>query len=224
MQALLGHFWLLMRVLIFAYFFLGSNMGWQRPLALAAIGAGFWMIRAGAFGDGAAVRRWWEGVVGVEQPRPAAEGAQQPGQGQNGDAQRNAMPTPEQVAQRLLNEQADRNRGQQAWWRERIRPVERAVALFVASLWPGVGEATVRARREMEERVRAEAEVAERERVEREERERGEANAIVEGETKEEKAGPVGESSAVEGSEGGEGLRERKATGAEERQAAGSSS
>jgi hypothetical protein len=42
MQPILGHFWLLLRVMIFAYFILGTNMGWRRPLALAFIGLGFW--------------------------------------------------------------------------------------------------------------------------------------------------------------------------------------
>ena len=227
-QAILAHFWLLFRILIFAYFFMGSNMGWQRPLLLLGIGFGFWMVRAGALGDMVAVRRWWDGVVGLEPARPAqGEGAQaqqqqgQAGQPQNDQQQaangqqqhRNPMPTPEQVAQRLLNEQADRNQQQNAWWRERIRPVERAVALFVASLWPGVGEATVRARREMEERQRAEEEVERRRREEEEARERGEReNEGQAGDAATAKDGPAveGESSAVDGPEGSEGLRERR--------------
>ena len=56
--------------------------------------------------------------------------------------------------------------------REIIRPIERAVALFLASLWPGVGEAAVRAR-EDEERRRNEEEVA-RQRAAEEERARKE--------------------------------------------------
>lgn len=229
MQGLMAHFWLLFRILIFAYFLLGSNMGWQRPLMLAAIGFGFWVVRAGVLGDGAAVRRWWEGVVGVEPARPPqGEGAQhQQGALQNQDGQQRdagaqpqrGMPTPEQVAQRLLAEQAGRNQQQHAWWRERIRSLERAVALFVASLWPGVGEATVRARREAEERRRAEEEV-ERRRVEEEEAaRRGEGEKEGENEGKESGGqdgggeGGRGESSAVEGNEGGEGLRERRVDG-----------
>jgi hypothetical protein len=83
------------------------------------------------------------------------------------------MPTPEQVAQRLLHENAAQNRG---WLREQIRPVERAVALFVASLWPGIGEAHVRAQRELreqEERRAAEAEIEARRRAETQEKEKG---------------------------------------------------
>jgi hypothetical protein len=40
--------------------------------------------------------------------------------------------------------------------RQALRPVERLLALLIASLWPGVGERTVTARREAEERQRRE--------------------------------------------------------------------
>lgn len=170
MQPLLAHFWLLLRVMIFAYFIIGTNMGWRRPVALAAIGLGFYLIRAGLFGDGGVARRWWDGIVRVEQrPRqqaqaqaqgeaPAAEGEQRPGH----------LPTPEELAQRLIQErQQALQRAPMHRLREQLRPVERAGALFFASLWPGVGEAHVRAR-EAEERRIAEEEVEQRRREEEE--------------------------------------------------------
>jgi hypothetical protein len=40
--------------------------------------------------------------------------------------------------------------------RQTLRPAERLLALLIASLWPGVGERTVTARREAEERQRRE--------------------------------------------------------------------
>ena len=184
-QPLLAHFWLLLRILIFAYFLLGSSMGYTRPMILAGICMVFWAIRMGALGaQGEAVRRWWEGVVGVPGRGEGQQGQQQ-GQGNQGQAQagnnvnngsqapqqpaqangRQPMPTPEQVAQRLLNEDAARREQRRGWLREQIRPVERAVALFVASLWPGVGEAHVRAQ-EQEQRRLAEEEVAARRRAE----------------------------------------------------------
>ncbi|KAK3066854.1 hypothetical protein LTR53_016618, partial [Teratosphaeriaceae sp. CCFEE 6253] len=153
-QALLNHVWLLFRVLIFAYFIMGSNLGWKRPMALIAIGMGFWMVRAGLFGEGGVARRWWEGVVRVGPAparAPAAEGPDAFG------GRQQAMPSPAEVARRLIDE---RDAGRRQAWREFVRPVERAVALFVASLWPGIGEAHVRARREEEERRQNEAEVA----------------------------------------------------------------
>ncbi|KAK5703831.1 hypothetical protein LTR97_002844 [Elasticomyces elasticus] len=160
-QAIMNNVWLLFRVLIFVYFVMGSNLGWRRPAALAVIGIGFWMVRAGLFGEGGVARRWWEGVVRVG-PAPQGQG------GVNGDANAGpggqaAMPTPEQVAQRLIDEQ--RNGGLERW-REFVRPVERAVALFVASLWPGIGEAHVRDQEREVQRVRDEAEVEGRRREE----------------------------------------------------------
>jgi hypothetical protein len=181
MQPILGHFWLLLRVMIFAYFILGTNMGWRRPLALAFIGLGFWMLRAGLFGEGGVARRWWDGIVRVDQrprqqPRAqgeGAEGAQRPGQ----------LPTPEELAQRLIEErQQVLDRAPMHRIREQLRPVERAAALFFASFWPGVGEAHVRAR-EAEERRLMEEEV-ERRRREEEEAQRA-IEAEQEGEKKE---------------------------------------
>lgn len=149
---LLRHFWLLLRIMIFSYFLLGSNMGWRRPLALGAIALGFWLMRAGMFGDGGVVRGWWddivrEGAAAVEPARPAG-----------------AMPTPEEVARRLMEE---RRRGESEWvrWgRERVR----AVVLLLASLWPGVGEAFVRAREAEERRLLEEEAAAEGRRREEE--------------------------------------------------------
>ncbi|KAF2162138.1 hypothetical protein M409DRAFT_58577 [Zasmidium cellare ATCC 36951] len=177
---IMGHLWLLLRVLIFAYFLLGANMGWRRPLALFAIGMGFWMIRMGLLGDGGALRRWWDGIMNDGRAPPAQQQGQQGQNQQQGqqqgqppaaNARPGQMPTPEQLAQRLLDEDArarDQARDQRLQWvRERIRPVERAIALLVASLWPGVGEAYVRAR-EQEERQRAEEEIAARRREEEE--------------------------------------------------------
>ena len=153
-------------------------------MMLMGIGMMFWAVRLGVLGDLGWIRAWWEGVVGVpprgaggqgqeQQPNAgnAAPGAvnQQPVQGAEGGAHQQqpqrGMPTPDQVAQRLLNQTQDERR---TWLREQIRPVERAVALFVASLWPGIGEAHVRARREEEERRRAEEEVEARRRAEEE--------------------------------------------------------
>ena len=189
---IVGHFWFLLRILIFIYFLLGTNLGWRRPLILFAIGFVFWTIRLGLFGDNGLLRRWWDGIVQAPPPPRArqqqqqqegqAGAGQQPGQqfdearGPAGNGQPGRMPTPEQFAQRLLEgEQRAQQDAQQArlhWLRERVRPIERATALFVASLWPGVGEAQVRAREE-EDRRRAEEEIAERRRAE-EERQRRE--------------------------------------------------
>jgi len=182
MNAALGQFWLLFRILIFAYFLLGANMGWRRPIALMMIGFGFWMVRLGLFGQGGIARRWWDDLIRVGPPPagPAAvagngqAGRQQQGAPPHGaDGTRQPMPTPEQVAQRLLDERQQVRDARMQRLREFIRPVERMVALFVASLWPGIGEAHVEAR-EREERRRQEEEVQARRREEEERAEKEE--------------------------------------------------
>lgn len=181
LQPFLAHFWLLLRVMIFAYFVLGTNMGWRRPVALALIGLGFWMIRAGLFGEGGVARRWWDGIIHVEQ-RPRQQ-PQTNAEGQDGEPRAGHLPTPEELAQRLMQEREEAlQRAPLHRVREHLRPVERAAALFFASLWPGVGEAHVRAR-EAEERRQAEEEVEHRRREE-EERQRA-AEAEQGGEKKE---------------------------------------
>ncbi|KAF2769437.1 hypothetical protein EJ03DRAFT_327493 [Teratosphaeria nubilosa] len=183
LQPLFNHFWLLLRVLIFAYFFLGSNMGWKRPAALLLIGLGFWLVRAGLFGEGGIARRWWDGIM---QPNgiPPREGQQEQGAQDQQQPGRQPMPTPEQVAQRLINERNQARDERLRRWRDLVRPVERIVALFVASLWPGVGEAAVRAREE-EERRRNEEEIARRRAEEEEERVKKEEGSKEESERKE---------------------------------------
>ncbi|KXT04535.1 hypothetical protein AC578_8669 [Pseudocercospora eumusae] len=181
MAPLINHIWLLLRILIFAYFLLGANLGWRRPLALIAIGVGFWLMRQGLLGDGAIVRRWWDGLVNDGRPRPAQpqqniEGqpqVHQPGQAAAADARAGQMPTPEQLAQRLLDEDRRQRNERLQWLREYLRPVERTIALLVASLFPGVGEAYVRGREE-EERRRNEEEMAARRRQDEERRQREE--------------------------------------------------
>ncbi|KEQ93303.1 hypothetical protein AUEXF2481DRAFT_6837 [Aureobasidium subglaciale EXF-2481] len=118
-QPLLAHGWMLLRLLFFAWIFLGSGQGWRRPLALLAIGIVFWAINAGGIGNTIrdTVQSWWETVVELPgQPQPQQQGA----------------------------------------LRQALRPAERLLALLIASLWPGVGERTVVARREAEERQRRE--------------------------------------------------------------------
>jgi hypothetical protein len=210
MQPLLGHFWLLLRVMIFAYFILGTNMGWRRPLALAFIGLGFWMLRAGLFGEGGVARRWWDGIVRVDQrhpQQPRAEGAA----GANGEQRPGQLPTPEELAQRLIEErQQALDRAPLHRIREQLRPVERAAALFFASFWPGVGEAHVRAR-EAEERRLMEEE------VERRRREEEEAQRAIEAQQEGEKQDDGGEKSpetAVAGESGEKSAVERDVSAA----------
>ncbi|KAK6432443.1 hypothetical protein LTR95_011384, partial [Oleoguttula sp. CCFEE 5521] len=165
-QPLINNFWMLFRIMIFAYFLMGANMGWRRPVALGLIGLGFWMIRAGLFGDNGIMRRWWEGVVRVEQAVPRVNENAAAAGGNEQQAQTAAVLTPEQLAQRLLQQRQEQlNRAPLHRLREQVRPLERAAALFFASLWPGIGEAQVQAQ-EAVERRRNEEEVEARRREE----------------------------------------------------------
>jgi hypothetical protein len=69
-------------------------------------------------------------------------------------------PQPEDFARRLVQQRAQQDN---TWLSRQLRSAERTVALFVASLWPGIGEQAVRLqaeRDEREERARREAEEA----------------------------------------------------------------
>ena len=73
--------------------------------------------------------------------------------------------------------------------RQALRPVERLLALLIASLWPGVGERTVTARREAEERQR------------REEGERQAAEAERQRQLEADQSGTQAESTGAEGND-----------------------
>ncbi|KAJ9629940.1 hypothetical protein H2203_002325 [Taxawa tesnikishii (nom. ined.)] len=141
-QGIMAQFWLLLRIMIFVYVFMGSGFGWRRPLVVAGVGLLFWLVRGGFVGQGAQgrVQRWWEDVTG-------AQGEQD-------------LPQ----------------------WRQVLRPAERALALFVASLWPGIGERHVAARRaaENERRRLEEAERTREEEARRQEAEAAAATSITE--------------------------------------------
>lgn len=151
-----GHLWLVFKLACFVYFFSGT--GWYKSLLLGLIAGGVYLAQIGMFEEQFnLIRRHFEAVlpVGALAEQPARPGAAEP--------RRNM--TPEDAARRLLQQHQNQRFG---WVRESMRTVERSFAIFVASLWPGIGERMVHAQ---EERIRAER-VAEEERVRLEEEER----------------------------------------------------
>jgi hypothetical protein len=137
-----GHVWLVFKLACFVYFFSGT--GWYKSLLLGFIAGCVYLAQLGLFDSQfALIRRHFEALL--------------PMGGGGGMAQAPApVNTPEEAARRLLLQQ---RRG--GWVRESMRSVERAGAIFVASLWPGIGERMVHAQEERErlERVaRIEAE------------------------------------------------------------------
>lgn len=153
-QPLLAQAWLLLRIMLFTWILLGTGQGWRRPLILMFIGLAFWLLNGGMIGRGAreAVQAWWEGVVGV--PRQNAPGDAQAQPQPTGGAQQQPPAPGAAAGQPAPQNQQNQDQQQHGWLRQTLRPAERALALFIASLWPGVGERTVAARREEENRLR----------------------------------------------------------------------
>jgi hypothetical protein len=163
-----GHAWLIFKLACFVWFFAG-NGGWYRPILLGLVAAAAYLFQMGLFERQLnAVRQHFEALLPLADRPGQVQGQNANANGQQGGGQagaRNGNITPEQAAQRLLQQHQEQRMG---WVRESMRSVERAFALFVASLWPGVGERMVRAQ---EERARAErAAEEERRRLEEERR------------------------------------------------------
>ena len=167
-----GHLWLFIRLFGFVYFFT-AGAGWRRTILLGLAAGLVFIAQTGIFrpvmrGLWDPIRRHAEGLVplaGNERQRVGP-----PRAGENADAARaqriNRSPTPEEAGQGNVQESEQHN---QSLVRRTFRRAERAIALFVASLVPGVGERHIAAReaaasarqaevREREERVRAEEE------------------------------------------------------------------
>lgn len=197
-----GHLWLILKLACFVYFFAGGG-GLYRPIMLGIIAAVVYLAQVGIFDEQFnLVRRHFEAVLPVG---ALAERAAQPRNGNNNQAegqQRHGSMgnmTPEQAAQRLLQQRRENRFG---WVRESMRTVERSFAIFVASLWPGIGERMVHAQ---EERIRAER-AAEEERQRQEEEARTQAaEAQQQAEQKKDEAKSEGEageaSSSAKGKE-----------------------
>lgn len=187
-QPILGPLWLVARMAFMIYIFGGISYGGNgwihwRPALIALTTFAVWAAQQPFMRPvWDALQRHFEQLVGVQlaqvvpgvagQPnqnagnqdqgaaQAAGDAAQAAEPGVNTAAAVRPEPTVEQVANNLVRRREERDR---SWWQEQLRGAERAVALFVASLWPGMGEGIVRAREEADERRRRledEAEVA----------------------------------------------------------------
>ena len=169
-----GHLWLLVRLFGFVYFFT-HNASWQRTIFLSIVATVLFIAQTGLFQPllqsiWDPIRRHAEALLPLAgNERPRREGAPAVNNGNaEGFQRRNREPTPEEAAERLLREREAQDGN---FLRQSLRRMERAVALFVASLVPGVGERHIAAReaaeaarqqqeREREERARIEAQEA----------------------------------------------------------------
>lgn len=145
-------------------------MGWRRQLFFVAMSLLFYTLRLGLLGDRwARVREYLEGLLptvdGVGRQRRRGRRARTSNrQGSTRSSRQEEVvphggnttrpdPTPEDRARSLL-----RQRQERLWdtVTDQFRNVERILALFVATLWPGVGERHIAARRDAEAEVNRE--------------------------------------------------------------------
>lgn len=243
LQQVFRHLWLMIRV-FGCIWLLTRGASTRRTILLLTSTIIYFLVQAGAFGERPfeRLRQWFEQVIGVEEGRQGAQQPQQqpeqapqeqPGQGAYQQQQQqqpmdqdhtehvrqSGDPTnPGTLAERLVRERQDRDR---SWLRERFAGLERSVALFVASLYPGVGERRVavrqRAAREAQEsEERRRREEAERSTTDQEQNQEGTRQTLrtdsseqsEKGVTKRNSETPVGSSSGVATESRGE-LRER---------------
>ena len=201
--------WIFVRFYLLALFF--SEYGsWRRWILLMIAVIACLLPETTLFRDiGQRVQRHIENLVplaprGGQGERQGQQGAADPGRDAGSPQRQGARrqePTPEQTAERLRSEHQQR---QVAWWREGLSRAERAVALFVATLFPGVGERHIQARNDAEAERRAE----EQRRLEAEQSTAGNdgSNEAVEVGSN---ASGMAQSSSVEGQEGGGTPRQR---------------
>lgn len=206
-----GHLWLMIRLFGFVYFFT-AGAGWRRTILLGLLAMLVFIAQTGIFrpiilGIWDPIRRHAEGLVplvGNERPQAGVvrnrDNANTAG---TGPANREHNPS---LAHQALLQAGERQNGNIV--RQSIRRVERAIALFVASLIPGVGERHIAAREAARELMEETGQALDRiDREERERREREEAEQRREAdapgpaaaEASSAAAGPNAESSAAGG-------------------------
>lgn len=172
-----GHLWLLVRLFGFVYFFTAGG-GYRRALLLGFCAFIVFIVQTGIFRPfiqqaWEPLRRHMESLLPLannNDRRPLPQAALNLRNTNNNnnphyhqDLATNMMLTPQQAANRMVQEHQNRA---ESLTRQYIRRAERAIALFIASLVPGVGERHIAAR-EAAEAVRLEEERA-RERAEEE--------------------------------------------------------
>lgn len=189
------HIWLMIRLALFVWWFTSNDTSWQRWIAVLTIAVTIFLVNTGIFNNIAndainPLRQHLEGLLpfgnlGGDLRNRRGDGApaaiaQADQNGNNapaaqGGRQQGGEPDPAQAAARLVEQRRIDNGN---WLLDRVRRLERAGLLFLASIAPGVAERHI-ARIEAAARAERErVEVAERaERERREEAERTAADA-----------------------------------------------
>ncbi|KAF2120300.1 hypothetical protein BDV96DRAFT_485955 [Lophiotrema nucula] len=183
-----GHMWLFFKLAFFVYIFAGGD-GWYRPIMMGIVAAIVYLAQLGIFENQFnRIRQHFEALLPMPE-RPGQNQAQAQGAGGQAQAQQQRLEpdrnlTPEQAAQRIIQQQQENH--PLGWIRQHTRTVERAFALFVASLWPGLGERMVQAQEEREREERRAEEERQRQEEERQQQEAQQAEQKAEASASEE--------------------------------------
>lgn len=170
------HIWLIIRLIVFVWWFTSNDPSWSRWATMVAIAIAVFVLNTGIL-NGLANQAWdplrqhLEGLIPLADPnrplrvgrpaplaRPAAANANTRHDDVTAVASRGPTePDPAQTAARLLAERRNAN-----WLVDQLRRLERASILFLASIAPGVAERHIAHLEEQErlERQRREAEAA----------------------------------------------------------------
>lgn len=165
------HVWLIIRLVIFVWWFTSSDASWSRWLAMVAIAIIVFIVNTGIL-DGVVNQAWnpvrqhLEGLLPLGDANPAPGGPRPEAHDMNNprvvrhEAAPAQAPDPAQVAARLVDQRRHDNAN---WLLGQVRRLERAGLLFLASIAPGVAErhiAHLEAQERAERQRREEAEEA----------------------------------------------------------------
>jgi hypothetical protein len=163
------HIWMVIRLMLFIWWFTSPTASWQRWFTVSAIAFTLFLVNTGLLNPLAEqvwtpIRRHIENLLPMadhhvrERPMEAANA-----HGNTADQGQRQQPNPADVAARLVQ---DRRRANANWLMTQVRRLERAGILFLASIAPGVAERHIahleaEARAERQRREAAEAAAAE---------------------------------------------------------------
>lgn len=169
------HVWMVLRLLLFIWWFTSPTASWWRWFTIISLAVALFIINTGLLNPVAEqmwvpVRRHLQNLMpladghGREQPAARGENAQGPAADNGANQGQQRMPEPAEIAARLVQERRHANAN---WLVTQARRLERAGILFLASIAPGVAErhianleAEARAERQRREAEAAAAEAA----------------------------------------------------------------
>ncbi|TDZ31510.1 hypothetical protein C8035_v012230 [Colletotrichum spinosum] len=159
------HFWLMVRLALFVWWFTSPNASWSRWFAVMFIAVCIFLVNTGLLNNFfdqvvGPVRRHMENLIPLglpnngDTPVPPRDGQAVVGA--------NGQPDPVRAAARLVQQRRHNNAN---WLMDQVRRLERAGLLFLASIAPGVAERHIahleaEARAERQRREEAEAAAA----------------------------------------------------------------